>query len=190
MDGRAVVNAAVYHSNWEGIPVNVIGTCGLASVDNAGKAEVQGLEMESTVFLTSALRLELAVAHIKAELAEDAAGIGGLDGDRLPGSPENSASLGLMYDFTIKGRSGYVRADYAYVGGFYNNLKQLGDEAGGYHQLNVKTGIDIDQISIDLYVNNLTDADEISWQDTVLSVDRRAVILRPRTIGIDLSYSF
>ena len=190
LDGRATFNAALYHSNWDGIPINVTADCGLGTVDNAGEARVQGLELEAVVYVTPALRLEAGVSYVDAELTEDALTLGGVDGDRLPGSPDRSINLGVQYDFSIDGNASYIRSDYAYVGEFYNNLKEAGDAAGGYHQLNVKAGLMVNNIRVDLSVNNLTNADDVTWFDTGLIANRRATVLRPRTIGLNIGYSF
>ena len=186
----ALLNIALYQSNWDGIPINVVGTCVLSTVVNAGKARVQGMEVEAVIYATSEFRLDISGSYVNAELTDNAPGVGGAVGDRLPGSPEYTFNLGAQYDFSVAGKAAYVRSDYSYVGKFYNNLKEVGDAAGGYHQLNLRTGLAINNFNLDLYINNLTNADEFTWVDSLFTVNRRATVLRPRTIGLNLGYEF
>lgn len=188
LDHRLTIDAAIYRINWTGLPVSPNLTCGITFTVNAGKAVSQGLEMESTLQATEKLQLSLNVGVVKAELAEDAASIG-QDGDRLPGSPKFTGGLGAQYDFTLGSFPSYVRGDYSYVGGFYNNFQQIGPEAGSYSQVNVKFGIEVNKFKASLFVNNLTDDDALTWVQTVYA-DGRASRLRPRTIGVSMGYEF
>ena len=123
------------------------------------------------------------------ELTSDAPPIG-VKGDRLPGTPEYNANLGLRYDFELGGHSIFIRSDYAYVGGYYSNLQEEGVEAGDYHQVNARAGANFGPVNLDIFVNNLTNADEVTWVNTVVVADARAYRLRPRTIGFNVSYEF
>lgn len=189
LDDRMNINVAVYRINWDGIPVSAISpTCLFTAVANAGKARSQGLEIETEYYVKPGLLLSVGGALNDAELTEDAVGLGDR-GDRLPGTPEYSANLGLQYEFELSGRPSYVRGDYAYVGSYFNNLQELGQEAGDYSQLNISAGIDFDKFSIGLFAKNLTNADDFTWVDTSVP-DTRAYRLRPRTIGINAEITF
>ena len=132
--------------------------------------------------------VNLSSSYVDAELTEDAPALNAEKGARLPGSPKYNASLGLEYRFALKGYDGYLRSDYAYVGGFYNNLQESGTEAGDYGKLNLKLGIAMDQFDIDLYIDNLTNEDSITWVDAELP--NRGNRLRPRRIGFSVGYHF
>ena len=187
-DGKLVVNSSVYRNNWDDIPVNVIGTCALSIIANAGKAVTQGFEVESSFYATPNLKLNIGASYIDAKLVEDAISLGGSDGDRLPGSPDKTFNLGLEYRFNVSNHPAYIQTNYAWVSGFYNNFKETGFEAGNYSEINLKAGITIDQITVNAFVNNLTDTDEFTWIDNLLP--GYANRLRPRTIGFILSYVF
>ena len=190
LENRMTVNASVYHINWEGLPVattNVTTACD--ALQNAGEARSQGFELETAFQVTEQFLTEFGVSFVDAELTEDA-GVVGQEGDRLPGSPKYNANISASYEFSLLEKPAYIRGDYAYVGGFYNNLQESGVEAGDYHTLNMKFGMAFDNVNMDIYINNMTDSDEVTWVNSVLSDDGRAYRLRPRTVGLNVSWHF
>ncbi len=190
LDNRLQVNASAYRINWQGIPLTVVSpTCFFGLVVNAGEARSQGIEIETVYQVSPELRLSLSGGYVNAELTQDAEGLGD-DGDRLPGVPDYNIGVGIEYELQLAGYPSYIKADYAHVGGFYNNLQELGTEAGDYGQLNLNMGMSIGNLSLSLYAENLTNEDSYTWIDSTLTADARAHRLRPRTIGFGLGYSF
>jgi len=188
-DGRATVNVAAYHIAWDGIPVALTADCGFGVTLNAGEAESQGLEVEGQVLLSDIWSLNYGLSFVKAELTNDAPGLGS-SGERLPGSPETQASLGLQADFDMAGRPMFARADIAHIGEYYNNLQEQGLNAGDYTTVNLRLGADInDIVSIDVFARNLTNEEGLTWVETEIG-DGRANFIRPRTIGIELRALF
>ena len=192
-DSSITANAAIYHINWEGMPVSVTASCGASYSFNAGSSRSQGLELELKAQVTENLLVNMATSYNIAELTEDAPNLGS-KGDELPGSADFNLSLGLEYGFDLAGREAFARLDYSYVGPYFSAIQPLpGDiEAGGYSELNIKTGINLNNFNIDLFINNLTDADEFTWIETTASTFgfTRAYRLRPRTVGLNVNYSF
>lgn len=190
---KLTLNAALYFINWKGLPVVVTpaGTC--AFLDNAGEAKSEGVELEIQAHLAENLQMDISASYGEATLAEDALNLGGRKGDNLPGSSDYNISLGLQYGFTLAQYSGFARIDYTYISEYYNSFSESGKPAGGFDQINFKTGINLDQINLDLYVNNLTNDDGLTWVESVnvaVSGINRANRIRPRTIGLNLSYDF
>ena len=97
-------------------------------IASAGKARSQGVELEAIYQVDQNLRFSLGGAYTNAELSEDAPGIGGVSGDRLPSSPSYSFNLGMLYEFEMAGYPSFVSGDYAYVGEFFNRLGETGVE--------------------------------------------------------------
>lgn len=188
LDRRLTVNFAAYHIKWKGLPVFVgAGSpCGGPIALNAGSAKSQGIELESSFYATPNLRFDIGASIVNAELTSDVLGFAEA-GDRLPGSPKRSFNVGMEYGFTIGEHTGYVRGDAAYVGGFYGNLQGLGTEAGDYYQVNLKSGMKFGSLAADVFVNNLTNSDELIWVDLF---DPTAYRMRPRTVGMNLTYGF
>ena len=189
LDNRLTVNTAVYQISWEGIPITqVFDFC--SATANAGEAQSRGVELDVSYALNENLLVNISSSYVDAELTEDAPSLNAFDGDRLPGSPKSNASLGLEYSFLLGGHDAYLRTDYTYVGGFYSNLQESGSEAGDYGKLNLKVGVVVDQFDIDIYINNLTNDDAITWVHQEGFPSERGNRLRPRSIGFNVGYRF
>jgi iron complex outermembrane recepter protein len=192
LDNRVVLNAAVYQIDWDDIPVSVLtGTC--FRVSNAGKAQSAGAEIELSARLTDNVQLDISASTVDATL-EETSSIGN-KGDDLPGSADYNASVGVEYNFALADYPGFVRLDYAYVGEYYNNVSKTGTPAGDFSQLHLKVGAQVSQINIDLFVNNLTDEDGLTWVESLRAISsdftsNRGYRIRPRTIGMNIGYHF
>ena len=198
LDERLQLNFAVYQVDWDNIPLRVAPgklpeqeaqICFFSTVYNAATAVTKGIEFESSYQVTHAFKVNFGLGYTDAELAEDSLALGSSKGDRLPSSPEYSASLGLQYDFAVAEYPSYIRSDYAYVSDFYNLIGENGDKGGDYGQLNISAGISLEKFSLDLFVNNLTNDDSFTSVGNGFP-DTRAWRLRPRTVGVNVSYQF
>ena len=198
-DNRITFNAALYYIDWQGIPVTIAAPCGVAFPFNAGKSKSEGIELELKTHLTDNLRVDLSAAYGEATLTEDIPNVisFGAKGDNLPGSSDYNISIGAEYSFNLAGVDSFVRGDYSYVGEYFNSfdedkLDPNEQASGGYGQLNLKAGFNFDQLSVDIFVNNLTNANEYTWVESFLGDFgfNRAYRLRPRTIGLNLGYTF
>ncbi|WP_286828285.1 MULTISPECIES: TonB-dependent receptor domain-containing protein [Kordiimonas] len=189
-DNRLRLNAGVYQVNWDKIPISMVAVPGCTVTVNAGKARSRGVEFEGTWSIARDLMLNFGASLVKAVLTEDA-GLLGNSGDRLPGAPRYNVNVGLQYEFDVAGYGSFLRSDYYYVGGFYHNIAQTGPELGKYGKLNVRVGVDIDDHTrIELFANNLMDEAGPAWIDGDGFVNPRAYLLRPRTIGMNISVDF
>ena len=191
LDGRIQINTAIYRIDWTGLPVGVRSpTCFFTIIENAGEARSQGIELETAFQVSEDLQINLGASYVDGELTKDADGLGGSKGDRLIGAPEYNFNIGMEYGFELAGNPSFVRGDYAYVGGFYNNFQETGVEAGDYGQLNMSTGVTVDQVSVMLFANNLTNEDAYTWVNSGGLLPQVGNLLRPRTIGLTVGYQF
>ena len=189
-DGRATLNVSAFQVDWTGIPVKQILACAFEVTANAGEAQSKGVEVDGQLLLSDALRLDYGLSYTDAELTEDSAQLNAKSGDRLPGSPEFSASLGIQADFSMAGRPMFARADIAHIGEYYNNLQQSGLAAGDFTTINLSLGAEInDSVSVDIFARNLANKEGLTWVETELG-DGRANYIRPRTIGIEVRARF
>ena len=188
-DQRVTLNAAVYRVDWKGIPVNVNPAGNCFYKVNAVKAKSEGVELELRANLSESLQLNFSGSYGESKLVGDSPI--GSDGQNLPGSADVNASLGLQYDFMIASHNSFARIDYSYMGEYYSTFDESLLASGGFSQVNLKTGIAFDQLTLDLFVNNVTNDDGLTWVDNLnKGVFSRANVIRPRTIGLTLGYQF
>ena len=184
--GAVQVNAAAFQLDWTDIPLTTRFPNFCSALVNASQARSRGIELESTLSLANGLTVGLGGAYIKAELAADAPFVGS-EGDRLPGSPEYNLTASASYDFSIGNRPAYVSADYSYVGAFYNSADRTGIKLGDYGLANIQGGVSLGRTEIQLFAQNLTNANDFTWEN----VNGSTVFqLRPRTVGMRLGLSF
>lgn len=191
-NGRANLHASIYHIDWEGLPVSRRLEYCLAFVTvNAGKSTSSGIELESQFQLSDTLTAYVSASYNEAKLDGDSTL--GSDGDDLPGSADYNFGAGAEYAFNFIGHDSFFRFDYAYVGEYDSYISQPEDipSSGDYHLLNAKAGVNFNRVDLEIFVQNLTNDDSITWTETAWGAGTlRAYRLRPRTFGITMNYSF
>jgi iron complex outermembrane recepter protein len=190
LDRRLTMDAAVFRMNWNNIPVQLQPDCGYAYTTNAGSARSQGVELQANLQVSDAFLVSVGGSYNDAELTTDVPAQGFSSGDSLPGTPKESANLGLQYSFDVAGRAAYVRADSIYVGRFFGDIPQSPTQkAGDYVKVNASARLEFGSLDVDLYVHNLTDEDAFVARGNGLDAFY-GYRLRPRTIGFQLGYDF
>lgn len=198
-DDRVVVNASVYHQDWTDLQTAISLDCGFVLSANAGKATIDGIEIETQARATENLTLSLNVGYTDAKLAEDATEIGGFDGDRLPGVSEWTIGASAEYDFAISGLPSSLRLNYSYSSDYYQSFSEA-DKSPINRQpdlslLGLRFGMEYESWNFALYVKNLTDefklgmcAPEAAFR--VPQPNYTTCATRPRTIGFNVSKYF
>ena len=195
-DNRVKFNAALYRIDWEDIPVLLAFGSNCFHLANAAEAKSEGIEIEIQAQLVENLRTDLSLSYGEAVFVGDSAI--SEDGGDLPGSSDFNASVGLQYDFLLLSHNGFARLDYTYISEYYSSVDASESDftptpSGGFGQFNVKAGMEFDQIAVDIFVNNLTNDDGLTWVENVnplLGGESNAYRIRPRTIGVNLAYQF
>lgn len=190
-DRRLTLDAALYRMNWFDIPIGrAVEPCGFTFLSNFGKARSEGVELQASVRVTDALRVDFGGSYIDARLTEDAPSLGISAGTRLP-SPKINANLSLQYGFDIAGRTAFVRTDAIYVGSFHSNVTQApNSKAGGYVKLDASARVVVANLNIDLFVRNLTNEDDFTYRGGAFHTEFYGYRVRPRTIGVQFSHDF
>jgi iron complex outermembrane recepter protein len=192
-DHRMVLDTSIYHINWNGLPIRTLAFTNCGYTANVGAATSDGVEFQTSLLVMRGLRLDLGAGYTKAELSKDAPGLTppAFKGDRLPGSPKVSANLAVQYDFDVAGYAAFLRADSFYTGSFYGDLLQSpNDVAGDYTKIDARAGVAIRNLSVELFVRNLTNNDAFTWRGLGNTDSFSGYRLRPRTIGVQLGYNF
>jgi outer membrane receptor protein involved in Fe transport len=132
---------------------------------NGGGARSEGVEFTATARPVVGLDLSVNGAYTDARLTTDTE-IGGLEGDRLPFTPEFSAAANATYSWPVANNAeAYVGASLRHVseqsGGFDSAYRaEFGRqrEIDGYQVLDLNAGIDFGRVSLDVYAKNLGDS--------------------------------
>jgi outer membrane receptor protein involved in Fe transport len=208
--GGLTVDASVYQVSWENTQTTLRtpNNC-CAYIGNAGKAEVQGTEIEITQRVFPGLTLITGISYNwKSELTEDqripdvpSTTTQGLAGDRLPYVPKLNASFSIDYQRALSGEmTGLARINYSYTGTSMTQLRPFPsdlqtNEIGGFSQVNLRLGVERSGWTAYLFVNNLLDSVGVidaatNRTATATYTDNRVVTQTPREIGLNVRKMF
>ncbi len=218
-DKRLVLNGDVFYVKWQNVQVGTVTTIGGQQITgNGATASSKGVELQFQALLQQHWNLMGNYSYSNAKLTENVPNLvidfnsfagapnklhEAFDGDRLPGSPQQTASLRLQYVRLVA--NGYAfNADYGitYTGNVYTTvgLRGAGEVLGGYVLNQASIGVSKNNWRVRLYADNLFD--KYAYTSTVADastvgvingfVDRRYEhsVIRPRQIGLELSTSF
>jgi outer membrane receptor protein involved in Fe transport len=202
-DNRINLNAAVYSTKWKNPQLTLASppaVGGFTYVDSLGRlnpgasVDVQGFEIEVVARPTAALRLAAGVGYTDSTFSRDVVGLdafGGVTpgGTSSAGIPRVTANASVRYDFALAGRPANVGFNLQHVGGYQSGYtpatrRTLGD----YTAMDLRFGMDIGELTLTAYVNNLTDERPL-LSSTVFGPETVST-LRPRTIGVIGTYRF
>jgi iron complex outermembrane recepter protein len=208
-DGGIRYEASVYNVNWTGIQQsNYLQACGLAYIDNVGAARSRGFDLSTTARLGESFSLELAVGYTDAKFTKTGyrspvpgAAISVEKGDALDGVSPWSGAVTGVYDFEVGGNPAYARLNYEFSTRQRNTPVQ-NPHSSNYdanipvipptHQVHLRVGMDIDNVNVSMFVNNLLDASprlsrNHSDRFTLLYTN---TTFRPRTAGVQAVYRY
>lgn len=216
LDNRLRLNASVYRIDWEGVQLGTRIGAGFLATVNGDDARINGIELDLTALLTDSLRLDFSLSKLQPELSENTLTtpeIDGQKGDRLPGSAELQAYLALRYDTVFaNAMNWWIRVAGSYSGDVtaYLNDNQFNqlisppelsenrffDRMPSYTVWNVTTGLDRNHWSLFAYIDNLLNEKYIVASSTFElgpvddPISRQHYYGRPRTVGINMRYSY
>lgn len=206
-DHRFSIDAAAFHITWKDIQlftVVVANDIPFGVNINGSGAKSDGVELTATARPMPGLDLSVNGAYTHARLTDDTpASVGGLRGDELPFTPKLSVAANADYHWQV---SPAVRA---HVGG---SLRHLSGQTGPYdlaftttngHQRHIRpygvvdlnAGLDFGRFNLEAYVKNLVNSRGVTsviGTTTPLFPDGAigTGIIRPRTIGLSLGFSY
>ncbi len=217
LDGKLVSNLALYHLDWDGIQLAGLTANGSLGITvNGGTAVSQGLEWNFNFMPTDQLSIQGSYNYLDAHLTEDvpallqfrrpgggAAYASAFDGDRLPGSPENSGTIGVTYDKPLEsGAELTMNWTTAYVGEVVTRVgaRGFGEVLPDYTTSRASIGYGKDDWRVTLYATNIFDKYAVTSvgrdrsrtfiNDGVASRWFSQNVLTPRKVGVRLSYNF
>jgi len=207
LDGDLYFQGNVYLIEWDntqtyysqtilGFPLN--------GTTNGPDAETQGVELALRYDLTDNIGLSWESAFTAGEFVEDrtvclfegnttTACRTWFDGDDLGGAPSDRHNFGIDYYMSAFGGDIRTSFDVRYVGEVQSNRQDQNEpyEFDAYTSLGASVEYTRGPVTTGLWVSNLTNEDgETSFQVVGGEWGYRSIYIRPRTIGLRLSYDF
>lgn len=204
-DNRLIVNGAAYVIFWDDIQVESLDPSGaFPIIDNAGKARIDGIELEVRMRPTAGFDIFLGGSWQNARLTEDQPlsdpsspnfdELAGRDGDELPNVPDFQGFASVQYSRPLFGDfEGLVRLDYSYRGETDTTFREdatFNVDLDSHSIVDLKIGLTSETWDASLFTKNLFD--ERAEIDAINSAqDPLAFITnRPRTFGGHVKYRF
>lgn len=200
LGGRGNVNVALYYLKVDDQQLTQVYEIPMSGgltdslLQNVGKTEVLGLELESVFSITDNWRGGLTYAYtdseIKERISSDQADLLGSDGSTAqeillgdvsgkesPRVPKNQISLWTRYEREFSsGSLWYVGADWAYEDSKYAQEHNL-IETGERNIVGARIGVKIDELELELWGRNIFDDD--TPVDILRYIDRRSGTFPP-----------
>jgi iron complex outermembrane receptor protein len=223
LDGRGRGTVAVYYGDWTNMQIfrNVqIGDITLGTnrsvelTTSSGESEIKGVEVEAWLAITDEFSVDMTGAYTDTEFGSEylcnacvpIIGTTDVTGNVKARYPKTSGSFGLNYNTTLStSQDFFARVDYLYKGTIYSSDANLA-ETGAAHKVNVRVGVDFDNLNIALYATNIfNDKTYSSIVDTINNLDRgtpiagypqgparalSVVLPEKPTYGLKLTYEF
>lgn len=205
LNNRIQLNAAAYYYEVKDLQTFVLlaqrGSAGI--LQNAGGAQVKGVEATVTAAATSELTLNGSVGYQPISKYTNFPNYSGVDsslatqsvdvsGNRLQRAPKWVGSAGISYEHELSGASQiHANINWAYTGSFYwtpqNNAIQK-----GYSRVNAALGYEFLDRRLDLSVwgSNLLDTHYFTNVYPIAGVGHFAQDAEPRMYGVRATYRF
>jgi iron complex outermembrane recepter protein len=191
----------LYHIDWKDpqIEASTV-TGGFDFVTNGDKARSQGVEAELALRVSDSTKLELGYSYTDAVLTANFTrgenDLTGVSGDRLPGVSKQQATVAADYGLPLPNdRDFHARLDASYRSDFWTSLPHspTATDLPGFALVNARAGVGIAKTwRLDAFIDNLTNQIAATSVSTVPGADhnRAEFVGRPRTVGLELHYSF
>jgi len=212
--GKASLEAAVFTTNWQDIQIQTSTTTAAGTYQyfvNGGTARSDGAEATLLFQPVTGLSLRATAAYTDSKLTSDAPAAGGLDGDRMPFSPQWTGSLLADYHFHLGSAwQPFVGASWSYIGNRISNFSQHQPPnptglpsnevtVPSYTTFNLNAGFDVNRVRVNFYGKNLGNSRGINFINSVglalpvvnpLGNPYTEGLIPPLTFGADVSYRF
>lgn len=196
--GRLRWNGAIFHQVWEDFQFAFLGGNGLTEIQNAGDAEINGIETDIAWAPTDRFTLRAAATYLQSELTS-ATIPDTLAGTALPIAPELKIDINGRYEFTLGNWEAFLQGGVSYVGDRSVDIRQT--EAGligtlpEYWIVDAAMGIEQNGYRISLFVDNLFDERAITGRYTECAIgtcfgEQYNVVARPLMAGVRFGRRF
>ena len=157
--GRVSANAAVFHIDWDDLQLNVPNPAVPAEffITNVGGATSTGFELEIAGRALPGLDLFASYGYTHARFGPGSvSGPMSVDGNRLPNTPDYTASLGAQLSRLVGSGTVLARTDVVFTGAYqYDDANSLGQDA--YTLVNLRGGYTARRWLAEVFVRNAFD---------------------------------
>ena len=197
LDDRLRLNAAGFISEYGDVQIQLFETGGGPLTQNAGVADIIGVEVEVTAVPHERLLINAGFGYIDAEYDElnlpttNVAQAINLD-TKLPNTPETTVNISADYTHPLTWGSLVVRGDYRYTDDLYNDAQNSPFlYQDGYHTFNASLTFSSGNWDFSVFGTNLTDKRFITSGDSNFGLGfHEANYNRPREFGGLIRYRF
>lgn len=198
-DRRVLIEAAIFMMDWNDMQVrlsrtlcqepdgsfvpieegsaNCVGLFPDNRIENAEKARSQGAEISMTAKPSDALTITGAVGYLDAKFKDfQNSELGDVSGLQLPNSPEWSFAGSAQYDWTVNDSvGGYARIEFSHKASTHVRFGDITNSdfpfrAPSFTLANLRAGLDWENHSLNLAVNNVFGEDYIAGVDSFSSL--------------------
>tara|TARA_Y200000002_G_scaffold165867_1_gene136808 strand:- start:1532 stop:3802 length:2271 start_codon:yes stop_codon:yes gene_type:complete len=191
MDGRLRLNGAMYQMDWDDIQLgwfdSSISLLGL--VDNIGKANSNGFELDAKYILSDTTTVSFGYANNEAKLKEDYVLRGVVeaqDGQDLPFTPDTKYNVTVNVDTSDRSN---IQFNYVFVDEMWNDLfytdREMQDSYG-IANLSFTTMVG-ENGSVQIYMDNIFDEVAQLYINSE-DIQKLTTVNRPTTIGVKYSW--
>jgi iron complex outermembrane recepter protein len=151
MDNRLRFNGALFYEKWNNFQLSFLGQNSLTVIQNAGNADVKGIEGDVTWAPVNGLTINASATYLNAKLTSNYCSFSNADNDcslpgpqgqdnstlaakgtSLPVTPDFKAAGTARYQWIAGGFDAHVQGTLTYQSSFYSDLRTLGyDGADG-----------------------------------------------------------
>ncbi|MEM7098402.1 MAG: TonB-dependent receptor [Pseudomonadota bacterium] len=190
LDGRLRFNANVFFTNWKDQQVFMEGPSGTfidGRIENSGKSELYGFELETNLQVSQDSELYLNVGYSKTEYKKFETEIAGtpidLTGNEFADAPRWTAAVGGYHHF---GRGWILELDANFTDHtFATEPNDSAFKSDSYVIVNAKLGYESDRWSAHLFARNLFDREYVT---RVFPTDNAVAVGDSRVVGFSLIY--
>ena len=158
--GRVTANAAIFHIDWQDLQLNVPDPAVPAQffIANVGGATSKGVELELAARAAPGVDVFATFGYTHARFgAGSVSGPLGLEGNRLPNTPDTTFGLGGQYSRAVGSATAFGRIDLWRSGAFqYDDANSLGQDA--YTLVHLRGGYAAPRWLAEVFVRNAFDA--------------------------------
>jgi outer membrane receptor protein involved in Fe transport len=197
-NGRLRWNGALFYEVWEDFQFAFLGLNGLTEIQNAGDAEIRGVETDIVWVPIDDFTLTAAATWLDSELTSaDIADT--VAGTQLPIAPDLKVDITARYEFQLGNWQAFLQGGASYVGDRSLDIRQTEAALIGtlpsYWLLDVSAGVEQGDYRITLFIDNLLDERAVTGRYTECAIgtcfgERYNVVAQPLTAGVRLGRSF